>query len=164
MSEILIRLSVLEKLKRIRTKPIGYIVLFIMALIIIEIMSGAIIYLMESYTGKEININNDFNRHSMFYKFIVGCIVGPVIETYIFQLVPYNYLRNKNVKTPFIILFSSLLFSFVHYYSIPYIITTFFIGILLISAYAYWQGTKPNKFIIVCLIHSFHNILVLLFS
>ena len=164
MSDILIRLSMFEKLKRIRTKPIGYVVFFVIASIIISIMSGVIVYLMENYTGKEININNNFNRHSISYKFIVGCVVAPLIETYFFQLLPYNYLKNKNVKIPYIILVSSLLFGIAHYYSIPYVIGTFFIGILLISAYAYWQGAKPNKFIIVCVIHSFHNIFFLFFS
>lgn len=112
-------------------------------------------------------IEDDFVRepHSLIFDFIVACIAAPLIETYLFQVLPIRvfmdyWIKNKNVA----IFISALLFGISHLYSWNYIIWTFFVGLLFAWAYVIYkevQGYKKAVLAIV-VIHALRNFISLI--
>ena len=106
-------------------------------------------------------------KHSLIYDFVVACIIAPIVETYIFQVLIINlftnyWIKNKNIA----ILISALLFGFSHLYSWYYIFWTFFVGLVFAWAYVIYkekQGYKKAVFAII-LIHALRNLVSLVIN
>lgn len=103
------------------------------------------------------------NNTSVLLKLLVTGLIAPVLETYLFQHLIINlFYNNKNLKL--IIFISALLFGVSHFYDIGYVINTFFIGIVLATSYILWNSKKINPFWGTTIIHSVHNIIVIIIS
>ena len=97
--------------------------------------------------------------------YIVVILVAPLVETALFQALPYHLLR----KIPFfqkrvwlIIVISGLFFALQHFYSILYIIFAFVPGILLVTGYHLRQGKHP--FFSISAVHLLINATPLLYE
>ena len=102
---------------------------------------------------------NPITNESPFYKLIFGCIIGPILETYVFNYLPTIILHKINIKKEsFRIILPSIIFGLNHYYSFLYIIAAFFMGIIFNLLYL--RATKLNEspILVVSLIHCAYNI------
>ncbi|MGB9680411.1 MAG: type II CAAX prenyl endopeptidase Rce1 family protein [Minisyncoccia bacterium] len=97
--------------------------------------------------------------------FILVVIVGPIIETYLFQVVLIYFLKKVNYlnnKKALLVIAASIIFGILHNYSSDYIIFGFLFGVILNYAYLIYKNKTLSSFIIVLSIHIIYNILVLL--
>jgi hypothetical protein len=107
-------------------------------------------------------MNNKFAHHPFWFKLVGGSIIAPLLETYLFQQLPYTFLKKWNASNTIIILISSVLFGLSHFYSLSYIIFAFFAGIVLIKSFINWEGTLNSKFMITVAIHGVANLFITL--
>lgn len=102
-------------------------------------------------------------EHSFLFKLVIGCLFAPIVETYFFQKLIYDLFSRRGWSEILMIVFSSSLFGIMHLYSIAYAMATVLIGILLIYAYIIWdEERRISKYLIVTMIHAFHNTFFLL--
>ena len=145
-------------------KPFVYISAFALLILLISTISGLINYILINKLHFNIKMNNHFATYPIWQKVIVGSVGAPIIETYLFQQLPYTFLKKWNVNNNIIILISSTLFALTHFYSISYIIFAFFAGIILIKAFINWEGTMNNKYLVTAGIHCMANTCVTILS
>ncbi len=87
--------------------------------------------------------------------FVGGVIIGPICEEIIFRgIILKGFLKTYDYKKA--ILFSALIFSFIHMVPIQ-VIATFFIGLVL--GYVYY---KTRSLWLVCIIHILNNLVAVL--
>lgn len=87
--------------------------------------------------------------------FVGGVIIGPICEEIIFRgIILKGFLKTYDYKKA--ILFSAIIFSFIHMVPIQ-VITTFFIGLVL--GYVYY---KTRSLWLVCIIHILNNLVAVL--
>jgi hypothetical protein len=113
-------------------------------------------------TGINAGTQNEPVFESVEAEFWTAVIVGPLIETFLFQYLIFLILDNFKIGKKWIVLTSALLFALLHNYSFLRIFYAFGGGILY--SYAYWlcQIRKEYPFIIIFLIHAFYNLYVFL--
>ena len=92
-----------------------------------------------------------------------GVIIAPLIETFVFQFSVIKILRFliKNAALCFYIalLVSALLFSINHWYSVYYLMNTFFMGLLYAFAFYIGQYRRDMPaFLLVASIHGLGNL------
>ena len=88
--------------------------------------------------------------------FITAVILAPLLETLLFQKIPYVLLTKLsffNKRVIFIYIISAT-----HFYSVAYIVYTFIVGLGLIHAYHLRVGKQP--FWTVVAIHSLFNLTI----
>lgn len=139
-----------------------YYFLFI-ALLTIVFVSYSGSYIIEYIAGED-TLNIDFfNDKSLLYIFIFTVIVGPIIETLIFQfgIIELILLLKKNKFFEILaILISSIIFGLTHNYNVYYIIFGVFIGIIFGIIYIVAKRRKDmNAFTIVLIAHAFTNLI-----
>ena len=92
--------------------------------------------------------------------FFLVIIFGPILETFLFQLIPLKLLPliSKKITQPYLIFISATLFSLWHCYNATYMIATFFGGLVL--AYFFLLSTKRKEygFINITIIHLLSNL------
>ncbi len=111
------------------------IILFVVSFVI-KIATGIIIEII--YPQIENGNAPDLTK-SVFHLF-VGISIAPLLETFAFQMLPIciiNRFISKNIWTQ--ILPSAILFGSMHYYSLAYVIVTFFIGIVFALGFYIYQ-------------------------
>lgn len=91
--------------------------------------------------------------------FILSVVVGPLIETFLFQYLIIEILYAlKKVKVQFILIISALAFSSSNYYNFIYILVTFTSGLIYASYYLYLKiGKKKYPFIYIWVLHTLYN-------
>jgi hypothetical protein len=97
--------------------------------------------------------------------FILVGIVGPIIETYLFQVVLIYFLKKVNYlnnNKALLVIVASIIFGVLHNYSYDYIIFGFLFGMILNYSYLIYKNKTLSSFIIALTIHIIYNILVLL--
>lgn len=95
-------------------------------------------------------------------QFLIVVIIGPLIETFIFQYENIKILRRINVlknNDLTVILISALIFGLMHFYSLSYIIHATLLGILLSYSFVVYESKKVSPFWVVCIIHSLRNLI-----
>ena len=147
-------------LKLIKGSSIKYILVFTSICFFVSIGSSFLIILIDQILA----FNFDFSAKplkdsSLAAKFVAGSFVAPLVETFLFQYLPIEILKKK-LSRGYLLIFSSALFGLSHFYSIPYMLKTFFIGLVLAASYIFWIQQKPHKFIITVAIHSLFNSIV----
>ncbi len=100
--------------------------------------------------------SNSMSFQSKNEEFVLVVFIAPILETLIFQYLPYFYL--KKYRYIYTILTSSILFGLAHAYSIIYIIYGFTIGLLFISTYFYSIRKNLNPFMLVAFSHFIYNL------
>ncbi|HEY0897213.1 MAG TPA: CPBP family intramembrane glutamic endopeptidase [Sphingobacteriaceae bacterium] len=143
------------------TLPV-YILAFGAALILFNIVFSVSVLAAERIFDTGLVTGSTFSRHGFWYKLIAGCVLAPVLETYMFQHLPYRYLRKRRFSKALIIVISSLLFGIVHYYDWIYIIRATLAGGILISAYILKPSASVSGLVTVSAVHAINNVFTLL--
>jgi hypothetical protein len=93
--------------------------------------------------------------------FLLAVVIGPIIETLIFQLFLYRFInKTRIINTSIIIILMSFAFSQAHWYHWLYVVAAFINGLFLNYFYLYTYK-KKNEFIAVLLtiaLHSSYNL------
>ncbi|MCG9899678.1 MAG: CPBP family glutamic-type intramembrane protease [Hydrotalea sp.] len=110
----------------------------------------------------ECEINYLPNTEGLFKTFIAGSIVGPLIETLIFQYLPITLLHkfriNKSAKElNLIIIISSLIFGITHSYNILTVIDASIAGLIFCTVFVYFQKRNKSGFFYTFLLHGLFN-------
>ncbi len=85
-------------------------------------------------------------------------IEAPLLETLLFQSIFFFIYRVFEINKWIIITISALAFAFIHYYSLHYVIGTFFVGFLFMYGYILRGDNKKRPFLSIALAHCFTNI------
>lgn len=96
--------------------------------------------------------------------FLLSVLIGPIVETFLFQYLIIEILYAlKKIKLEVIIFVSALAFSLIHTYNFIYIIVTFISGLIYASYYLYLKKFKRKfPFIQVWALHTLYNLTVFL--
>lgn len=131
--------------------------LFWLLLLFLVVYDSVVSYLVMLFdpTTFEIEFLNDI---SLFGVFIVSIVLGPLVETFVFQFGVILLLKKVNLPNKIIIAISSLLFSISHNYNFIYILAVIIPG--LIYAWYFIELEKRNRmlaFFFVFLLHASSN-------
>ncbi|WP_333861548.1 CPBP family glutamic-type intramembrane protease [Clostridium sp.] len=116
-------------------------------------------YLYEKYIG-QMGGPDSLETSSLLAKIIVGSIIGPILETIIFQYGIIEILSSIKIfkeKKIIIAIISSLLFAISHSYSYLYISYSFIIGLVLAYSYLTYKKKNFSAFGVVFWIHCIRN-------
>tara|TARA_B110000114_G_scaffold22039_1_gene21000 strand:+ start:1245 stop:1751 length:507 start_codon:yes stop_codon:yes gene_type:complete len=138
-------------------KKRGKIPLFFSIFIIDLVFHLAVSCIITIYNPEILDVFDE--NMSLTEIFIFTVIIGPIIETFLFQYLIIEVLFFfKRIKINTIIIISSLSFSLTHYYNFIYILVTFLSGIIYASYYLYLKEEKQRfPFLYICLFHSLYN-------
>lgn len=102
---------------------------------------------------------------SLIETFIITVLIGPLIETFIFQFLIIEVLWFFKIKTNYIVWISAILFSLSHNYNYIYIILILFPGLLYASFYLYLKLEKIKRpFLIIYSIHLISNFIAFIIN
>ncbi len=90
---------------------------------------------------------------------ILAVAFAPLVETLFFQLIPFKLLskiRFMRENPIWIIIISALIFGMLHYYSIHYMIATFFMGMIFMYVYIIRTGKCPYVTVLIIQIGRAH--------
>lgn len=147
----------LNKLKSLNT------ILFVLLFVIVGVFFSSIMFILEKLGVPDIKFLPTFDQQydNIMFKFIVGVLIAPPIETFIAQTIPYflmskiKYLRKNWIL---IVVIAGILFGLGHIYTLQYIVVMVFTGMLFMYAYILRRGREP--FLTVTLIHMLGNLVV----
>ena len=95
---------------------------------------------------------------SLLEIFFVTVLIGPVLETFIFQFLIIEILLKLKIKNNLIILISTLAFSLSHNYNLIYILLIIFPGILYSTYYLFLKiENQKTPFLNIFLLHLLSN-------
>lgn len=112
-------------------------------------------------------IVNDQNMpSSIWYKYLFAVLLGPILETFLCQAVPFYFLSlfqffRRHVWI--IILVSSIGFGLAHDFSAQYSINATIVGFIFISTYIIRTKNK-DPFLCTYLLHAFNNLMAITLS
>jgi uncharacterized protein len=138
----------------------------ILVAIVLSLLNDLIIRLIVSDLTSPSEINDLKKEGLGFFAFIV-LIIGPFIETIIFQtftiFIVQNILKIFNIKYSVIpIVISGLLFGISHWYNLPYIILMSIRGVIYAWFFIIIQKRPENATLIIFIVHSLNNLVVFL--
>jgi len=140
----------LKYLKKI--KSLGFVFIGLGTILLISIIFGLIFP--GASSGNPIVLKN------IYYKFFVGVLITPIIETAISQAIPF-YLVNTYIKTKkkrYIFIFISPVL-FIHTFNLGYIGASYLIGIILAFFYYVAHFRKENSILLISMIHCMNNLI-----
>lgn len=149
MNSILWRLTL--KLKR--KSYFAQIVLFFAASLISYLFVLPFIFMIDQLIGENSN-GPDLDW------WVVVIILGPILETYLFQHLPFKLLQKWNLtkrKYGIYIVITTIVFSLLHCYSLQYIIAVIPGGIILAYVYVFYCKSMRKAFWSTTIIHSLRN-------
>lgn len=97
---------------------------------------------------------------NIYFQAIAMVILAPILETIVFQFLPYItliYFDFLKERKWLVITISALIFGFTHYYSPLYILHTTCLGALFMYVYIMRQQ-KQDSLAVVCLVHILKNL------
>lgn len=155
-------MEVINKYIVLKSKLIGCEIKFykiFLACLILSILNGLVF----AYIAGNFFPNlpgNPIDKESFWAQFLIICIFAPLVETYLFMVLPnviLNKLRITNIYLQLII--PAILFGANHYYNPLYIIAMFFGGLIMNFLYIYCKHTRNNyqAFFYVALLHMLYN-------
>lgn len=142
------------------------LILFFLISFVLAVLNGYFFnYINDTYLHFDVNYNKSQNISKNELNFI-AIFIAPLIETFIFQYLPYlilsKWIRLDNKA--FCILIMSTIFASMHYYNWLYIVMTFFGGIILNNFYIYYHKHIPKySFVLTVLFHALFNLYGFLF-
>lgn len=105
---------------------------------------------------------------SLLFLFIFSCIIAPLVETFLFQFLPFRLIDSlfklKRIKIRrFIYLFLvPIIFGYQHYYNFYYFLAGCMVGFIFCFFFYLSNLRKQNGVILVAIIHSLNNFIALL--
>lgn len=138
--------------------PITYLIMLVVGLPL-EYLSGLLNIPEKEFTSQMI-------PDTLLMKILLVVILGPIIETFLSQTLPFHFLslfkfmkRNKWLM----ILISGAIFGSVHVFSLQHIIFATVIGFFLMATYII-RSKKGDSFLCTFVLHAFFNLVAMLFS
>lgn len=140
-------------------QTVSFFLFCLISLLLNSIIFSALEYLCTS----NLQPNPILEKDSLAFRIIIGILITPLLETYLFQKLPFLIMSWLKVKSMWIrIALPSLAFAISHSFSIFYVGFAFITGIILNYMYiAYKENNKGYAFIAVALIHSIYNTIAL---
>jgi len=158
---MILKLLDIEK-KLVQLPIITISVIFLFILLLLSLAFGLIFDL----TGQKAAIASSIkisDIESAIYQFIVSIIVAPIIETFLFQLLPFVLLKkysNAHKNRWITIIIGGIIFGLLHPYSIFNIITASVSGMLLMYLFILRTSiSERNAFETVLLTHLLRNLI-----
>ncbi len=108
-----------------------------------------------SFDGKLPETRFTINLHFLYRTLIKA----PLLETLLFQSLFFFIYRVFEINKWIMITISALAFASTHYYSLHYMIGTFFVGFLFMYGYTLRGDNKKRPFLSIALAHCFTNII-----
>ena len=143
-----------------------YLFIITTSILTIIILNGYFFnYINDNFFHYENNEENGLTNLSLPIKYVIIVVIAPLIETFIFQMIPSIVLNMLKIESKYLlIIIPSLLFSLGHIYNPIYMCMTFIGGVFL-NIY-YYESKKYNHhyFFLTALIHSFYNLYGMLFT
>ena len=131
-----------------------FLVLFLIDVFFTLIGSLVVNFFDSSLIETELNTAN----FSLLEIFFVTVLIGPVLETFIFQFLIIEILLKLKIKNNLIILISTLAFSLSHNYNLIYILLIIFPGILYSTYYLFLKiENQKTPFLNIFLLHLLSN-------
>lgn len=124
-------------------------------------------YIVNSIPFKESTVVDEIEmlKDNIIFFFFLVVILGPVIETILYQTLPINavqqvlkWFRVELLSLPIFI--SAIIFSLSHWYNINYVVNAFLGGLIYAWFYVIVQRRKERAIIVVFLIHALKNLVV----
>lgn len=136
--------------------------IFIVIVFVTSIFTTSVLY---NILLKVFNLKMEFDSiqlyESFFEAFIFAVLLAPVIETFLFLYLFFQFLKTK-LKSHFIIFLSALCFCIIHYpknFSIIEILNVFIVGLIFGYAYKIFLHKNVQPFWYVATIHSLINLI-----
>jgi hypothetical protein len=106
---------------------------------------------------------NPIEKEGPISRFILACVVAPILETLIIVTLPNILLRKAGIRNFYLlILIPSALFGLAHYYSLLYIFVMFLNGLLMNFLYVYCLTKGYRAFYWVVVLHFLYNLFAVL--
>jgi hypothetical protein len=117
-----------------------------------------------NYLFSEKDLTIDWvDQESFFSRLFIAALIGPILETLIFQtaIIETIYYFSKNEKNRILLscILSTSLFGIEHIYSLAYFVYGLLVGLYLSICYIYSKKKGENPTLTVFLIHSSWNAL-----
>jgi len=91
-------------------------------------------------------------------RLFIGSLLGPLVETALFQWAPVRLLHTKlRLPWPLVIFASASLFAITHAYSVGYVVFAFLFGLVLAYGFVVRDGEGQSPFFLVFLVHAIRN-------
>ncbi|MBK0383051.1 CPBP family intramembrane metalloprotease [Pedobacter sp. SD-b] len=127
------------------------------------LLNEIFIHLVSNYSLVKGGFKPNFKNINQIVKAVFKVIIFiPLIETALFQYFIINLLKTSErfeKNEVLIIIISAFLFALSHYYSIYYIIITFFAGCILAYSFLASKNFKIKPFWLVFTIHALFNLI-----
>ena len=137
-----------------RHKIITFLVIFLIANIYAFLAS----YIINIYNTSILDV---FNFKSLHEAFILSVLIGPLLETFLFQYLIIEILYKFKINNNLIIWLSAILFALTHNYNLIYLLAAILPGLLYASYYLYLKKEKKkNIFFTIYLLHALSNLVV----
>jgi hypothetical protein len=117
---------------------------------------------------------NPIYENDKFFILIIGVLFSPMIETVLIQFLLFKSIRYSirvyfcninHIKLSIISIFiTSLIFGFLHYFSLGYIILMFFLGLILNSVFFISELRNDTPILNTIIVHSLYNLTLILVS
>lgn len=88
---------------------------------------------------------------------VLGCIIGPLIETTINQWACIRLLKKLRVKPHVSVFVSAILFGLSHSYSFAYVALAFFTGLVFGSVFVIEDAGDGHPFLATLTVHILRN-------
>lgn len=136
---------------------------FFLYCLVAIMLNSTIFSALEYFCTSNIQPNPILEKESLAFRIIIGILIAPLLETYLFQKLPFLIMSRLKVKSMLVrITLPSLAFAINHSFSIFYVGFAFVTGIILNYMYiACKENNKGYAFIAVALIHSIYNTIAL---
>jgi CAAX protease family protein len=132
-----------------------------LACLLLSLLNNVLFSLI-AYVFPGLNLaDNPIIKENIWFQFILGCIVAPLLETWLLMVLPNRLLIKLGVKNIYLlIIIPSLLFGAGHYYSALYIAAMVVAGLIMNFLYVYCKHFKSSKqaFLYVALLHALYNL------
>ena len=146
----------------LKVNPLKANFLRLIILLSFDIFIGHLFQFIAPYFIDNYGRNPSLIGQSITYSFFLSVIIGPLVETIIYQYIIFKltfYFFNKNtINIISAILISALAFSLSHNFNYFAILNSFFGGIILGYAYFFNYNRHFPPFWYVFLLHSLHNL------
>ncbi len=111
------------------------------------------------------NLTNPIETRSTYEQFILGVLLAPLLETWLFQFLPNRLLVKLKLYNQFLlILLPAVLFGAMHVtYSLLYGVCMFIFGLILNYFFLRAKGLSKHYFLLTVLLHALYNLPGVLF-
>jgi hypothetical protein len=150
----------LSNSKLITLEKESYLIRLFIWCLFLAILNGYFFnWINDNYVHFEHRSENGLEDFSDLEKFFISVVFAPILETVILQYYPIKILEKLNLKSEFFkIVLPSLLFGLCHFYSLIYVVMTFFSALILNTFYLKSRSRSSWYFVLTALLHAMYNL------